>query len=355
MWIELHDTVREHPKIAKLARRLGVPLVQAIGHVTALWCWTLRMAPDGDLRSFDSEDIEVAAMWEGPPGAFVAAAVAVRLLDARSNGHVIHDWDDYSGSLKAAERKRKERERKQAEGPGAVVYLLWSASREMAKIGFTENLVRRLEEHEREWGERLEVVAYVPGSPESERALHAELSEERQGRSEWFKTTERLVRVCEGHFGSRDLRSKLHGSRRPTDQTDRPTRPDQNDRAIVTRAGADVDVAGLDECSRGPGGPPATEAEFREVLAEAGIALDVTRRSVRTLGHLRPSVQELRDAAAQADKSRLGDVGDRGSWVLGILKQQRANPPPKTWLDTTREWLSENTGDDMELAVGVLT
>jgi hypothetical protein len=113
MWIELHDSTRDHPKVLKLAKRLGVPKVQALGHVISLWCWTLRMAADGDLRSFDVEDIEIAAEWEGAAGAFVEAAIAVRLLDKGRHGFLIHDWEDYSGSLKTAQRTREWRKRKE--------------------------------------------------------------------------------------------------------------------------------------------------------------------------------------------------------------------------------------------------
>lgn len=113
MWIELHDGVREHPKLLKLAKRLGISKAQAIGHVISLWCWTLRMAADGDLRSFDAEDLEIAAEWEGEQGAFTTAALGVKLLDKGRYGFVIHDWGDYSGSLKAAHRQREWRKNKE--------------------------------------------------------------------------------------------------------------------------------------------------------------------------------------------------------------------------------------------------
>lgn len=116
MWIELHDSAREHPKVLKLAKRLGITRVQALGHVISLWCWTLRMAADGDLRSFDSEDLELAADWDGTAGHFVEAALAVRLLDKGRYGFIVHDWDDYSGSLKAAQRTREWRKRKEDRG-----------------------------------------------------------------------------------------------------------------------------------------------------------------------------------------------------------------------------------------------
>jgi len=113
MWIELHDSSRDHPKIIKLARVLKIHQAQALGHMVSIWTWALRMCPDGDLSSFDDDDIEIGAMWSGEPGALVAAAEDLRLLDRNDDGNfIIHDWDDFSGSLKAAKRAREYRKRK---------------------------------------------------------------------------------------------------------------------------------------------------------------------------------------------------------------------------------------------------
>lgn len=117
MWIELHDGARDHPKVLKLARDLAISQVTALGHMVSLWAWTLRMAPDGNLSSFDSADIEIGAKWDGIPGAFVAACTSRRLLDLINGGYFVHDWIHYSGSLKVAERKRRERRRKRNPPP----------------------------------------------------------------------------------------------------------------------------------------------------------------------------------------------------------------------------------------------
>ncbi len=114
MWIELHDSSRDHPKIIKLAKALKIEQAHALGLMCSLWTWTLRMAPDGNLSSFDPEDIEHAAGWNGGEGAFFDACNSkkIRLLDSGPDGLTCHDWDDYSGSLKAAKRARDYRERK---------------------------------------------------------------------------------------------------------------------------------------------------------------------------------------------------------------------------------------------------
>lgn len=114
MFLELHDTARDHPKLLKVSRDLGLSQVVTLGHVTSLWLWVLRMAPDGDLSSFDIDDIEIGAMWGGEPGAFVASLVDRKLLDDVEGALRVHDWEDYAQHLKAAERKRNERKRKAA-------------------------------------------------------------------------------------------------------------------------------------------------------------------------------------------------------------------------------------------------
>lgn len=114
MWIELHDTARDHPKVTDLADALAIKPVLALGHLCSLWTWTLRFAPDGCLSSFKTSSIERGAQWEGEPGVFVSSAITVGLLEETDNGLTIHDWDDFSGSLKAAERARDSRKRKRA-------------------------------------------------------------------------------------------------------------------------------------------------------------------------------------------------------------------------------------------------
>lgn len=115
MWIELHDTSRDHPKITDLAELLGVKTVVALGHMCSLWTWTLRFAPDGCLESFNVTAIERGAQWDGERGAFVSAAKNVGLLDGDDGALHLHDWADYAQHLKAADRKRRERIRKSSQ------------------------------------------------------------------------------------------------------------------------------------------------------------------------------------------------------------------------------------------------
>ncbi|OUM99328.1 MAG: hypothetical protein BAA04_09700 [Firmicutes bacterium ZCTH02-B6] len=121
-WIESHQELRDHPKTKRFARRLGVSVPTAIGHLHCLWWWALDYAPDGDISDYDAEDIADAAMWDGDPEQFLQALIECGpgggpgFVERDEHGMRLHDWDDYGNEHKvrqeAAERKRRSRERR---------------------------------------------------------------------------------------------------------------------------------------------------------------------------------------------------------------------------------------------------
>ena len=123
-WIESHQEMREHPKTKRLARLLGIPVAQAIGHLHCLWWWAVDYAPDGDLTSLYADAVAGGAGWDGDAQEFIEALIASRVSD---DGHgyvertpdgllILHDWDQHVGRLinkrrADAERLRTWRER----------------------------------------------------------------------------------------------------------------------------------------------------------------------------------------------------------------------------------------------------
>jgi hypothetical protein len=112
-WLESHQSLRDHPKTRKLARRIG-GLTNAIGTLHCLWWWCLDYAPDGDLSGHDAEDVAIACEWEGDPKELIDMLVASGFLDREKKTLRIHDWTDWGGTLvqrraKDAERKRRGR------------------------------------------------------------------------------------------------------------------------------------------------------------------------------------------------------------------------------------------------------
>lgn len=135
-WIELHTSLRNHPKIIVLASELGISKIQAIGHVVCLWTWALEYVEDGDLSKYTPEIIESACEWNGQKGSLYNELIG-KFVD---KDHFIHDWYDYAGryltakyrthgSLKLVEIKRKYESRKgqtkvrprSVKGPSKVV------------------------------------------------------------------------------------------------------------------------------------------------------------------------------------------------------------------------------------------
>ncbi len=115
MWIESHDSLKEHPKTRKASRLLGITVPQMIGHLHCLWWWCANYVPDGDLSNYSDEDIAEAALWEGDPSSFIHALLHCGIgdrpgfLEEAEGGRVLHDWHDYLGRL--LDRRSRDRER----------------------------------------------------------------------------------------------------------------------------------------------------------------------------------------------------------------------------------------------------
>lgn len=100
-----HAELGDHPKMWRVADRLGLSAPATIGHLHLLWYFTLRFAPDGDLSRFRDPELARAAQWPGDAQEFVAALRETGWLDE----YRVHDWQDYGG--KYIERKRANAER----------------------------------------------------------------------------------------------------------------------------------------------------------------------------------------------------------------------------------------------------
>ena len=97
-WIELHHTLREHPKTASLVEAMGfADADHAVGKLTRLWLWVLEYAPDGNLDHLSVAQLAVAAGVDPTDGnRWLAALRSARWLDSEPRLR-IHDWWDYVG------------------------------------------------------------------------------------------------------------------------------------------------------------------------------------------------------------------------------------------------------------------
>ncbi len=109
-WIQSHDTIWEHHKLARFCVLTGVCKAQAVGHLHGLWHFVLRNAwKDANLEPWGDAEIERAMFWEGEKGVAISALRKAGFLD----GFVVHDWLEISAGL-VGERLYNERRRKNA-------------------------------------------------------------------------------------------------------------------------------------------------------------------------------------------------------------------------------------------------
>lgn len=112
-WIEVHDSLLNHRKVARLSKLLSIPKSTVRGHMVTLWLNVLGQSPDGLFLSWDSHEIADAAEWPGDAQAFVDAILSAGFVERNEQYGClqIHEWMEYAGSLKVAQRKRLQRER----------------------------------------------------------------------------------------------------------------------------------------------------------------------------------------------------------------------------------------------------
>jgi hypothetical protein len=107
-WIKLYAGVFRHPKTLRLAGLLGSDANCAVGHLAALWTWTLEYAPSGDLSRYGVSEVEMAS---GCPQGFIEAATTAGYVEKTRRGLKVHDWQDYAGALIEARERNAERMR----------------------------------------------------------------------------------------------------------------------------------------------------------------------------------------------------------------------------------------------------
>lgn len=117
-WIQVYSNLVRHPKVTKLADKLGLtskdagPNVIAAGMLVSLWLWAAQNATDGDLSECSDRAIAEAAEYKKKPADFVAALKYAKLLD---EDRKLHDWDEYATLLIDYESQQREKTRKRVE------------------------------------------------------------------------------------------------------------------------------------------------------------------------------------------------------------------------------------------------
>lgn len=105
--IRIDIRLPRHWKYRKLKRAIGTAPME---YLIVFWGTVAEQKPDGNLIGWASADIEDAAGWDGEPGVFCAAMMAVGFLDETETGFLPHDWADHQPwAVGAEERSKKAR------------------------------------------------------------------------------------------------------------------------------------------------------------------------------------------------------------------------------------------------------
>ena len=87
----------DHPKVAHLADRLGIPEAHALGVLIRLWDRVATTCDNGILRGWTARDFARQIAWAGDAGALLDALHGERWLDLSgvvAECYLIHDWPE---------------------------------------------------------------------------------------------------------------------------------------------------------------------------------------------------------------------------------------------------------------------
>ena len=95
-----HSSLRNNPKLKKLARLLGVPEPHAIGLLECFW-WTVydcrSVGEDGALpRSWGAADVAASAGWDANPKLFVLCLRRAGFINCGTKPWVVHHYSDWA-------------------------------------------------------------------------------------------------------------------------------------------------------------------------------------------------------------------------------------------------------------------
>ena len=110
LWIEFHVALRDHYKVTRLAKLLGIKYTEALGTLGCLWTWASVNRREGDLTKIEPDEIAHACRWDGEPDKLIKALQRAEFLDELK----IHDWNDHGLRLlnNARDRMKEYRDTK---------------------------------------------------------------------------------------------------------------------------------------------------------------------------------------------------------------------------------------------------
>lgn len=89
--------VPDHPKFASLKAVLKQPKGATLGWLEALWHFTGRFTPQGNIGKYTDEAIEAWVEWNGEPGMLIGALIHAGWIDRDETYRLlVHDWNQHA-------------------------------------------------------------------------------------------------------------------------------------------------------------------------------------------------------------------------------------------------------------------
>jgi hypothetical protein len=89
--------VPDHPKFADLKARIGRPKYVALGCLEAIWHFTGRFTPQGNIGKYPDQAIETWVEWDGEPGELISALIDTHWIDRNEEFRLlVHDWNQHA-------------------------------------------------------------------------------------------------------------------------------------------------------------------------------------------------------------------------------------------------------------------
>jgi len=111
-WIEVHQELFSHPKVARTAKVLKKDYATTLGYLVSLWLWAAAYARDGELSGFSNDEIATACNADG--GLNIKKALQeTQWIDEKDGKLSLHDWKKHGVRILEESKRRMRKSRRE--------------------------------------------------------------------------------------------------------------------------------------------------------------------------------------------------------------------------------------------------